>query len=568
MHPLVLTPNDRKARSDHEKDILSKWPVIPLAPTLYKNVKNLNEQHRARLLHLWKIWSGQPPTSPPEPRLRQVLLQMKTLHDVQYFIFFPVGKLPTEIITNIFRFVVWSTYTPDESVNTRVALTHVCRQWRAIALADHTLWSAIWFRDKFPYTRSLTFIERAGQAPLDIRINDTSEAEALTDAQMNQLLDRLFQKVGTIRLFIMLCYHWEPILTVIKRLHQALRVGTPMLLQRFELHRLGDPYLWPGPAFTPVGHPVTRYPMIGGPMVPRLTYVSVNGIHFDWRASTIHDLTTIDIRRLPLNHALESSVFRSMLINCPRLEKLALDGAGPDGLPIERGVQAAPIELTNLRILVLANFTSSYVQGVVAHFTAPNVLDLTIMNLFGHEYTELYVSLKGRFPKVRIFTMYALQVSRQGHTAMIGFLGSMTEVRYIRMAVLDPFALSTFMYDPKTLVPHRGLPSYARDLFRNSEAPRFALTDRLDEGRKKDPQPKTFVFPHLAVAEVQSISKQWVETWLVSRKALGLPLHTVYLQGDLAKCTKEDIARLGAHVSKVAIIGVGQKTPEEQLSLS
>ncbi|KAK0233627.1 hypothetical protein IW262DRAFT_96510 [Armillaria fumosa] len=563
MHRLALTPSDRKIRAKQEKDILSKWPAIPLAPTMHKNARDANEKNREKLLALWDIWSRQPITSPPEPRLRQMLLQLKSIHDMQYFIFFPVGKLPTEIITNIFRFVAWSTLTPDDSVNTRVGLTHVCRQWRAIALADHTLWSAIWFRDKFPYTRSLTFIERAGQTPLDIRINDPSEAEALTDAQMNHLLDRLFQKVGTIRMLIMLCYHWEPILTVIKRLHQALRVGTPMLLQRFELHRLGDPYLWPGSAFTPVGHSVTRYPMIGGPMVPQLTYVSVNGIHFDWRASTIHDLTTIDIRRLPLDHALESSVFRSMLINCPRLEKLALDGAGPDGPPMERGNQIAPIELTNLKILVLANFTPSYVQGIVGHFTAPNVRDLTIMNLFRHEYTELYVFLTGRYPKVRIFTMYTLQVTRGlGHTAMVEFLGSMTEVRYIRMAVLEPYGLSTFMYDPKTMVPHR-LPPFACDLFRNSGAPRIPLTDRSAHGGRR----KTFVFPQLSVAEVQSIDKQWLEAWLAGRKAIGLPLHTLYLQGDLAKCTNEDIERLSAHVSKLAIIGVGQKTPEEQTSL-
>ncbi|KAK0481723.1 hypothetical protein IW261DRAFT_1592795 [Armillaria novae-zelandiae] len=570
MHPLAVTANDRKAQARQEKDCLSKWPAVyPLEPTVHQRAFEANKKNRETLLSLWDTWSRQPTTAPPNPKLRQALLQLKTIHGIQYFIFFPMGNLPTEIITNIFRFVAWSTGTPDDSVNTRVKLTHVCRQWRAIALADHTLWSAIWFRDKFPYTRSLTFIERAGQTPLDIRINDPSEAEALTDPQMNQLLDCLFKKVGTIRMLIMLCYHWEPILTVIKRLHQALRVGTPMLLQRFELHRLGDPYLWPGSAFSPVGHSVTRYPMIGGPLVPRLTYVSVNGIHFDWRASTIHDLTTIDIRRLPLDHALESSVFRSMLINCPRLEKLALDGAGPDGPPMERGNQLAPIELPNLKILVLANFTPSYVQGIVGHFTAPNVRDLTIMNLFRHEYTELYVFLTGRYPRVRIFTMYTLQVARGlGHTAMIKFLGSMTEVRYIRMAVLEPYGLSTFMYDPKTMVPHRCLPPHARDLFRNSGAPHMASTDRPpDEGRRRKPQLKTYVFPQLFVAEVQSIDKDWLEAWLASRRAIGLPLHTVYLQGDLAKCTQEDIQRLSAHVSKLAIIGLGQKTPEEQTSL-
>ncbi|KAG7452298.1 uncharacterized protein BT62DRAFT_296261 [Guyanagaster necrorhizus] len=570
MHPLTLTPDELRSKTYHEKIFLNKWPAYPLAPTTYINVRNSNRYQRHTLLNLWEAWSRQPTASLPNQDLRLALIKTKMGHDLQYFIFFRMRDLPTEIITNIFRLVAWSTSTPDKSVVTRMWLTHVCRQWRTVALADHTLWSAIWFRDKFPFTRSLTFIERAGHAPLDIRINDTSEAEALSDTQMNYLLDRLFPKIRTIRIFIMLCYQWEPILTVLKRIHQALRMGRPLILQRFELHRLGDPFLWPGPNFTPVGHSVTMYPMIGGPMLPKLTYVSVNGIHFDWHSSSISNLTTIDIRRLPLQHAPSASVFRSMLINCPLLEKLALDGAGPNGPPTGLN-DSAPIELKHLKILVLANFTPSYVQGVVVHFTASDVRDLTIMNLFRHDYTALYVFLTGRFPEVRIFTMYTLQVERGlGHTAMVKFLGSMAAVRYIRIAVLEPYGLSTFMYDPKTMMPHRELPPLTRTLFRRAGAPNITEADlSLDgEGKKrKKPKPKTYIFPCLEVAEVQSIDKGWLLAWLAGRTAIGMPLKVLYLQGDLSKYEAADYERLNKLVPKLAIIGLGQKTPEEETSL-
>ncbi len=110
------------------------------------------------------------------------------------------------------------------------------------------------------------------------------------------------------------------------------------------------------------------------------------------------------------------------------------------------------------------------------------------------------------------------------------------------------------MYDPKTMVPHRHLPPYARDLFGSSGAPHIALTDlpAEDEGRKKKkPKPKTYVFPQLTVAEVQSIEKEWLKPGLPVGKPLGLPLHTLYLQGNLSKYKKEDIERLSTHVSKV-----------------
>lgn len=69
----------------------------------------------------------------------------------------------------------------------------------------------------------------------------------------------------------------------------------------------------------------------------------------------LENLTTFDIRRLPSSHSPAAARFREILINCPRLQKLSMDGAGP---VLEGEMEhLVPVKLAHLRTLVIANFT-------------------------------------------------------------------------------------------------------------------------------------------------------------------------------------------------------------------
>jgi len=77
-----------------------------------------------------------------------------------------------------------------------------------------------------------------------------------------------------------------------------------------------------------------------------------------------------------------------------------------------------PIELPHLRTLVVADFTRQYAMYLFAQFNAPNVNDLTLMNLCGEDYLPLFLQLTSAFPKVKLLTAYSIQFDPEGQVSM------------------------------------------------------------------------------------------------------------------------------------------------------
>jgi len=157
------------------------------------------------------------------------------------------------------------------------------------------------FETSPPFERSLAWFHRAAVAPLDIRIND-QEKYHYNDKDMEALLTKLFTKISNIRILIVVVKDWEPILVVLDKLRSASRSGIPLVIERFELHRTGSPYIQLGEGFQPSSF-LLPIALFGGVQAPLLRYLSLNGVHVDWRCSPLANLTTIDIRRIPLERS-------------------------------------------------------------------------------------------------------------------------------------------------------------------------------------------------------------------------------------------------------------------------
>ncbi|KAJ6523571.1 hypothetical protein B0H19DRAFT_1386376 [Mycena capillaripes] len=458
---------------------------------------------------------------------------------IRYFRTFRINDLPIEIISNILRFAIWdSTKRP---VDARLRVTWTCRRWREIALNDSTLWNAIWFRGSgAKIDRAWAWFERARQAPLDVRIDgdpsgnvdDDSDDESETDSgepgmtpvNLQQMLPRLFTKLSTIRMLIVVVEDWETALAVLDLLGTWGPSGVPML-QRFELHRGGlknedrKSYTWPEfTTFIP-------QPFLGGAVAPSLAYLSLNGMSIDWSTSIVENLTTFDIRRLPQSHAPEAARFREILRNCPRLQKLAMDGAGPRFEEKTEGI--VPVALPYLRILLVADFSRPYAMFLFSQFSAPGVNDLTLMNLCGDDYLPLFLQLTLAFPKVRLLTAYSIQfdASPVGLSSMTRWLDSMPMLTYLRVAnVANQF---------------------------------FGLFFRPQDI-------KTPVAPRLTFLDVQSIEPHIVVQWAKDRHRFGTPLSGVYISPELAaRLEKEQIVTLTG-LCTLAKLPRGATTPEEK----
>ena len=382
-----------------------------------------------------------------------------------------------------------------------------------------TLWNIVWFKDRYPYGRSFAFIERAGTAPLDIRINERHEAwykehmndpddsgedgHPFTAEMMENLMNKLLLKVRAIRTLVIMVDTWQPALVVLQKIRDCDHL--PDLMERFELHRTGRPWLWVGPMRQSQSQSVP-VSFCDRRMLPRLTYACFNGLHIRWSVLQLSRLHVLDLRRVPLEKCPLIYDFRDMLQGCPQLSKLALDAAGPQWV-FEDVVDTnlPPIDLPCLATLVLGDFTALYAIYVLNTFTAKNLIDLTVLNMIGYDYAPLIEHLTGRFPEIRVMTMYSIRFadSIPNKRRMIKWLQSTPKIEILKIAQLEKSLLQYFLEDANL------------------------WTETTDPFAAK--KPFIPILPELRILEYQSISFDYVSHLVEGRKNIGAPLKRIYV---------------------------------------
>ncbi|KAJ7239205.1 hypothetical protein B0H12DRAFT_82634 [Mycena haematopus] len=107
---------------------------------------------------------------------------------------YPVLTLPNELTVEIFiHFLpIYPAPPPLTGLTSPTCLTHICRQWREVALATPALWRAIQFEyDYITYERNRhifeAWIRRSGSCPLSIDI-DCHNSEVLDELIANSSL--------------------------------------------------------------------------------------------------------------------------------------------------------------------------------------------------------------------------------------------------------------------------------------------------------------------------------------------------------------------------------------------
>lgn len=514
----------------------------------------LDCQRRIRLIEALEIKKAQ--IAPQrDDKIQERLAYERADLSIRYFRIFRINDLPNEILANIFRFYVWAVDSPQQGILVRLHVTWICRHWRNVAIADSTLWSAVWFRDRPPHNRSWAFLDRAGNTMLDIRVNDSAQAP-MTDEQMQHFMKRLVPKLPHVRMLIILLQEWEPVLTVLKKLSEAGQSGWPIGLERFELHRLSieKRYLWPGQRYQPVGHTRTLYPAFGGAVVPSLKYFSVNAVHFDWDKTVLRNLTTLDLRQIPIELSPKPDIFRRLLLDSPRLEKLSFDGAGPNVQPSYYNMLGA-IQMHYLHTLVVANFTLHYAWQVFSHLDTPNLRDLTLMNFLG-DYTPLYTRLISRFPKVKLMTLYGIScpITPEGVKAMMGFLNSMPQLSYLRIASVGLDVLQAFLYDAETFQLHPKFIGGVQQFFHMAPLQERSLPLEKPEVR--------LIAPNLTTLECEAMDSESLKKFVAARIIAGAPIRKIYLAGPMPNLTRDDLQKL-AGIVQLHHMQPGARTPEE-----
>lgn len=432
---------------------------------------------------------------------------------------FPVLDLPTEILTAIFRYVVWSSHGADQANLHRLHISWVCRRFRQVAIGDQTLWNSIWFRDIFPWRRSFTFIERSGTAPLDIRINekekkpgeDDANDSAITIPQIDLILDAILPKISQVRILVVLLEKLEVAERFVTRFSTA---GNPSSLERYEVHRSGAPYLWPPEKANGTGTggliPLSTFP------TPKLRWLSLNGIPLDWMKLPPVNLRTLDFRRMSIQTCPTSERWTQMLEASPSLYKLSLDAAGPQWAPGRLSLLKR-IYLPNLRDLLIGDISCLYALYILGHFYAPGVMSLSLMHLSGQDYTQLIDLTIGNFPSLRILAMWTVEMptSQEHLRKVVRWIEAMPRLKMIKIAETKRFLIDAFSEDPTKF-------------WTKEEKEVYAQKWKETHGEDAEMKPPVLV-PLLDTVFFQLQKKDDISSLVVARKKLGVPIKKVYM---------------------------------------
>ncbi|EPT01497.1 hypothetical protein FOMPIDRAFT_1085927, partial [Fomitopsis schrenkii] len=357
---------------------------------------------------------------------------------------FLVNELPPELLVEIFRYVVLSTHVMFGEPLQKLRLTWVCKHFRELALADGLLWGRIVFNDPAPWTRSLTFLERAKETPLDLCLDDSAEGVPnFTHNQVMYLGQRFRVKAHNIRSLVVSLNDWIGPWFILKLFAN---VSAP-LLDYFQLDRGWEPYLWTTTAFP---DPDSRAPIpFCNNDAPNIARLTLNGISVKW--CTIHTgkLRTLDIRRLAPDVCPTTAEFRA-LISAPNLTKMHLHAAAPL-LPPEGQPRLPPVYTAKLRELRLGDMTCDAAMNVLYSIHAPDVRIFALSKLGGMDYTPLFEMLTRRFAKVEILTLANVQVEDtvQARAHLITWVDMMMGLRVFRVEGLSTYAiLKILVTDP------------------------------------------------------------------------------------------------------------------------
>jgi len=484
--------------------------VLPWSPRIL-SLQELMQHRRDTKRRLAVIYLLEEIVKRQPPLLQIPVTDMITLarldHSARFGRLFRVNELPVETMSIIFHYVVWSAEDPQECNRSRLALSASCRLWRKVVVQDSMLWNTFYYRAESPGQISFSklMIDRCGLAPMDIYLRDCPE-RPLSQETMEDILNHLAPRRGQLRTLSVATQQKEAGLTLLRWL-QAIGLQNQMCnLQRLEVHRLGPPYIQMGLDYRPNSALDGPLPLFGGALVSSLRHLSISGLYVDWTRTTLKNLTTLDIRRLPLDSAPEVDHFCDILSNCPKLGHLVLHGAGPKWRP--PGEFHPPVTLPDLKSLILADFALSYVHFVLSSFFAPGLEELALYGFTGEDYTTLFERLTGLFPKVWSLTMVFIDLSSEEREtrALVRMFASMPDVRFLQVSKINESFWDVLHFNPQTLL----------------EYPDFS-----DSSCELDPS--HILFPSLNSLDVNDTSWDSLSKFLAFRRQIGYGLDKVYI---------------------------------------
>jgi hypothetical protein len=204
-----------------------------------------------------------------------------------------------------------------------------------------------------------------------------------------------------------------------------------------------------------------------------------------------------------------------MLESSPNLRKLSLDGAGPIMSTSQATRSYPPVFLPRLESLVIGDVHVTLAIFYARIIHAPNVREMTLLNLVGEDHVQLFRVLTGKFPRLLMLTLYSVHIRRiaENGRIMVQWLLSIPKIKFMRVAAMKTDIIGLFFVDGRLHI---------------SDNIPLNLSAEGKEAVLENGSP-IILCQELEAVEVQQINAESVVKFVHDRKKLGVPLRRLYI---------------------------------------
>ncbi|KAH9925361.1 uncharacterized protein BXZ73DRAFT_103246 [Epithele typhae] len=417
-----------------------------------------------------------------------------------------IHSLPPELIRSIFELSVYSQPDPDHRLHSQhtaeVTISHVCHQWRQIALDNPLLWTQIHFRTKAHYERADKTPSKSIRPPLPRRLPPVFNVVL----PYIRLWRELHLKVAD--------------LPCKQKAREVLSTcGVAPNLRTLQLWHVQD-WQTPERLFNHIGPaPVVVF----GGELPSLKHIILQGVNLPWHSSPfLRGLTSVEFALHSDNVRMPFSLWRDMLRQSPPSNAFPSTTLAPAPTPRTLSPPTAltdPVQLPALAEVDLHDLDPHYLVSLFRTIHAPNVRSLSLEMAIDDDDDETdedapdYAPfLHYLFPRLAHLAIASLPCSTDSWRA---FLCSARELTSLA-------ADFTRIRDGAFEV-----------LFESVSAPGGADEDKDDKDKGKahaeeapDPAPTTEepILPHLRTAHISGLECEELVRLADHRRAAGCPI--------------------------------------------
>ncbi|KAK1216843.1 hypothetical protein PQX77_020515 [Marasmius sp. AFHP31] len=317
----------------------------------------------------------------------------------------PICCLPQEILTIIFTFTASLNRTNDTFLlkydvgeeskpirynpQNQIAISHVCRQWRRLALALPNLWNTLQFKRYSDIQRGRVFCERLKEITMvDILILTVMKESyevlrkkgwywLLWTQELHEIFLMLAPHTSRFRSFHLqvLDRHCEAVARQYIETKDGKIFGPAPNLEtwQFEICDMYDGDVVE--VMARCRQPLTCF----ADDIPKLKNLSLIDVDVPWSSPYLKDLHSLELSQHANDTRPGYEHWRNMLSHSPELQTLSLHHSGPKlsaGWPVE------VITLAKLETLDLVSCEPEYLQAITSRLDTPNIKKLKVL-LYG-----------------------------------------------------------------------------------------------------------------------------------------------------------------------------------------